>query len=216
MTKALFIAPILSYNNGMEGCAIEPAFDALRDGPIIAAVRDVAALDRALASPVRIVFLLGGDVFGLPSQVQRAQRAGKRVYVHLDLVDGFSRAAAGVRMAARLLRPNGILSTRAPLVRAASEEGLHTVLRIFMVDSSSYETGERMIKSGNPGMIEVMPGLVSRAILRLRARIAQPVIAGGMMEDAQDVRAALNAGAAAVSTSSEALWQSDWETNGAG
>ena len=199
----------------MEGCVIESAVNALLDAPVIAAVRDATALDRALRSPVRVVFLLGGDVFGLPAQVQRAQRAGKQVYVHLDLVDGFSRDAAGVKMAARLIRPDGVLSTRAPLVRAAADEGLRTVLRIFMVDSSSYETGERMIKSGNPEMIEIMPGLVSRAITRLRARIAQPVIAGGMMADAQDVRAALNAGAAAVSTSSEALWQSDWETNGA-
>lgn len=177
--------------------------------PVIAAVRGEAQLSRAIASPVRVIFMLGGDLFTLPAMVSRAQAAGRLVFVHLDLVEGISRDAAGVRLVARGIKPAGVLSTRAPLLRAAAEEGLGTVLRMFMVDSSSMETGERMVKASAPDLVEVMPGLVTRAIQLLGTRIGPPVIAGGMLELRRDVQAALAAGALAASTSSEALWKEE-------
>lgn len=178
----------------------------LRESPVIAAVRGKERLAAALASPVRVVFLLCGDMFTLPELVREANAARKPVLVHLDLVEGVSRDAAGVRWIARAARPAGVLSTRAPLLRAAADEGLQTVLRIFLVDSSSMETGERMVRTCSPDFVEVMPGLVTCAIAQLGRRIEAPVIAGGMLERREDVSAALRAGAIAASTSNEALW----------
>lgn len=179
----------------------------LTEAPVIAAVRGREQLLRAIQSPVRVIFLLGGDLFALPGLVQLALEAEKLVFLHLDFVEGASRDAAGVRWIARSIRPSGVLSTRAPLLKTATEEGLLTVLRMFMVDSSSLGTGERMVKACAPDLVEVMPGLVTRAIHLLRQRIEPPVIAGGMLELETDVRAALAAGALAASTSSEALWK---------
>lgn len=178
----------------------------LTQSPIIAAVRTPSQLSRALLTPVQVIFLLGGDPDTLPALVQTARSAQKLVFIHMDLVEGFSRDAAGVKWLARAARPSGILSTRAPILRAAADESLLTVLRIFMVDSSSLATGVRMAKSCEPTLIEVMPGLVTRAIRRLSDSVGQPVIAGGMLEAAEDVEAALGAGALAASTSSENLW----------
>ena len=178
----------------------------LTQSPIIAAVRTPSQLSRALLTPVQVIFLLGGDPDTLPALVQTARSAQKLVFIHMDLVEGFSRDAAGVKWLARAARPSGVLSTRAPILRAAADESLLTVLRIFMVDSSSLATGVRMAKSCEPTLIEVMPGLVTRAIRRLSDSVGQPVIAGGMLEAAEDVEAALGAGALAASTSSENLW----------
>ncbi|MEG0768014.1 MAG: glycerol-3-phosphate responsive antiterminator [Clostridia bacterium] len=174
--------------------------------PMIAAVRGAEALAHALQSPVRVIFLLGGDVFTLPEWVRQTHKSGRHAFVHLDLVEGLSRDAAGVRALARIVQPAGVLSTRAPLLRVAADLGMQTVLRMFMVDRSSLETGARMVKAGAPDFVEIMPGLVTRAIVQMRQCIAQPVIAGGMMTCVQDVQLALHAGACAVSTSSEALW----------
>ena len=178
----------------------------LAQSPVIAAVRTPSQLSRALLTPVQVIFLLGGDPDTLPALVQTARSAQKLVFIHMDLVEGFSRDAAGVKWLARAARPSGILSTRAPILRAAADESLLTVLRVFMVDSSSLATGVRMAKSCEPTLIEVMPGLVTRAIRRLSDSVGQPVIAGGMLEAAEDVEAALGAGALAASTSSENLW----------
>lgn len=191
-------------------------YETLQGSPVIAAVRDPARLESALRAPVRMVFLLYGDMFSLPGAVQRVQQSGRLAFVHLDLVEGISRDAAGVRWIARTIRPQGVLSTRAPLLKVAAEEGLHTVLRMFMIDSSSLETGERMVKSCAPDLVEVMPGLVTRAIKLLGLRIDPPVIAGGMMELARDVEAAFAAGAVAVSTSQEALWRKEGWQHGKG
>lgn len=177
--------------------------------PVIAAVRDEKQLRRALVSPVAVVFLLGGDIFTLPQWVRAAREADKRVFVHLDLMEGVSRDTAGVRWVARQARPTGVLSTRAQLIRLAADEGLRTVLRVFMVDASSMETGERAVKGCAPDLVEVMPGLVTRAVKLLGERIAPPVIAGGMLALTRDVRAALRAGALAASTSNETLWHAD-------
>lgn len=181
--------------------------DALHASPVIAAVRSMEQLRRALETPVRVIFLLGGDPETLPGLTQTARQAGRLCFVHMDLVEGFSRDAAGVKWLARTARPTGVLSTRAPILRAAAEEGMLTVLRIFMVDSSSLATGVRMAKSCEPTLIEVMPGLVTRAITKLSQSVPQPVIAGGMLEEAGDVAAALKAGAQGASTSSVLLWK---------
>lgn len=179
----------------------------LNAAPVIAAVKGREMLLRAVQTPVAAVFLLGGDLFTLPEMVRLAHAGGKLCFVHLDLIDGLGRDAAGVKWLARTVRPAGVLSTRPPLLKVAVQEGMRTVLRIFLIDSSSLETGVRMAAGCSPDLVEVMPGLVFRAIRALSARIDAPVIAGGMMEHAEDVKAALSAGAMAVSTSSEALWR---------
>ena len=179
----------------------------LTQSPIIAAVRTPAQLSRALLTPVQVIFLLGGDPETLPSLVQTARSAQKLVFVHMDLVEGFSRDAAGVKWLARAAHPSGILSTRAPILRAAADESLLTVLRIFMVDSSSLATGVRMAKSCEPTLIEVMPGLVPKAIVRLKEELRLPVIAGGMITERREVEEAIRAGALAVSTSAPELWR---------
>lgn len=178
----------------------------LSKAPVVAAVRDREQLLRAVLSPVRVIFFLGGDLFTLPEWVQIAIEKGKLPFVHMDLVDGIGRDNAAVHWIARTIRPTGVLSTRGPLIKTAADEGLRTVLRMFLVDSSSMETGVRMVKASNPDFVEVMPGLVTRAITRLGQRILPPVIAGGMLENVKDVEAALASGAIAASTSSEALW----------
>lgn len=178
----------------------------LQQARVIAAVRGPDELTCALASPVQVIFLLGGDLFSLPELVERVQRKNKLVFVHLDLIEGISRDAAGVKWIAQKIKPDGVLSTRASLLKISADEGLMTILRMFMVDGSSMATGERMVKSCSPNLVELMPGLVTRAIKMLGQQIAPPIIAGGMLELPRDVHAALEAGAVAASTSSEALW----------
>jgi len=188
---------------------MERKTETLREFPIIAAVREEETLRRAILTPVKAIFLLCGDPFTLPRWVQMVREAGKSPHVHLDLMEGYSRDAAGVRYLCKSAAPDGVMTTRAPLVRCAKDEGMCAVLRVFLVDSSSVATAERAIHSCNPDYVEVMPGLVTRGITALKDRIEHPVIAGGMLETRKDVEAVLAAGAVAASTSGEGLWK--WE-----
>ena len=81
-----------------------------------------------------------------------------------------------------------------------------TIQRLFLMDSESLRSGVKLISSAPPDLVEVLPGLVPKAIRALRERLGLPVIAGGMVTERADVEQALAAGAAGVSSSVRELW----------
>ena len=163
--------------------------------PVIAAVRDEADALQAAESPVAAVFLLSGSILTLPEITGILRRSGKLVFMHMDLCDGLGRDAAAVQWCARNLSLDGMISTRWQLLKAAGEMGLLTIQRMFLMGGNS------------PDMVELLPGLVPKAIREVRRRLDIPVIAGGMVTEADEVEHALSAGALAVSTSDKILWR---------
>ena len=175
--------------------------------PVIAAARDEADVMQAAASPVAAVFLLGGSILTLPDRIHRLRQAGKMVFVHMDLCEGLGKDAAAVQWCARNLELNGVISTKSQLLRAASEEGLTTIQRMFLMDSASLTSGMKLMRGSLPDMVELMPGLIPKAIGAVSRKLGIPVIAGGMVTEDQEVAQALAAGALAVSTSDKILWR---------
>lgn len=177
------------------------------DNPIIAAVKDDEQLERAIASDCGIIFFLYGNICTIPSLVARVEDAGKRAFVHLDLTQGLSGKDVAADFIKEYTRAHGVISTRPPLLRRAGELGLATVLRIFLVDSLSLANLSKQINACEPDMVEIMPGVMPKAIRRVCAQITFPVIAGGMIADREDAIAALSAGAMCVSSSCVELWE---------
>ena len=173
---------------------------------IIAAVRDEEGIAAAASSGASAVFLLGGDILTLESSVSFLHEHGKKVFLHIDLTEGIASDVKGVRYITKYIRPEGLISTRLPLLRCAKEEGLKTIQRLFLVDSSSLETGERIVSAAKPDYLEVLPGLVPKAIAHLYHTLNVPIIAGGMITDTDDIVQAISSGAIAVSTSRRELW----------
>ena len=101
----------------------------LGDSPIVAAVKDEPGLERCLNSPCRVVFVLFGDLNSVPRIVAELKTAGKTVFVHADLIEGLSAREAAVDYLIHAARPDGIISTRLPLLRFAKAKGLRTILR---------------------------------------------------------------------------------------
>ena len=99
-----------------------------------------------------------------------------------------------------------MISTRAPLIKCADECGLETVQRMFLMDSQSFVSGVKLLKNSPCALVEVLPGLVPKAISFIGAELGRPVIAGGMITTRAEVEQALSAGAVAVSTSCAYLW----------
>ncbi len=184
----------------------EAFVSSLRLKPVIAAVRSADDAVRAASSQAATVFLLGSSIMTLGETVESLKAAGKTVFVHMDLCDGLGKDTQAVAWCARYIRPDGLISTRSQLLRNAAEMGMMTIQRIFLVDSSSLAGGIRHIKAAPPDLVEVLPGLVPKAIARLKTELGIPLIAGGMVTDPGDVAQALKAGACAVSTSEASLW----------
>lgn len=176
------------------------------DCPVIAAVKDETGLAAALKSECEVIFLLFGSVVNVADLVERVRGAGKLAIVHIDLVEGLSCREAAVDTLAALCRPDGVISTRPPLVRRARHLGFLTVQRVFMLDSLALKTLPGQLNVGKPDFIEILPGIIPRVIGEVAAATSTPVIAGGLIRYKDEVMAAMRAGAAAVSTSSPPVW----------
>lgn len=177
--------------------------DCLECNPVIAAVTQ-EGFPAALEAPVQIIFHLGVDLMSVAQVIQQAHDAGKYIFIHLDLAEGIGKDRAGVRYLAQC-RADGIISTRSQLIRYGKEQGLITVQRFFALDSKGMDSIEEMAKNTNPHLMEIMPGVIGKAIRRC-SRGNIPVIAGGLIQTKSEVTEALNCGAAAVSTGKSDLW----------
>ncbi len=174
--------------------------------PIIAAVRDKESFLSACGSPCKIIFLLSADIFALPGFVKQAHAKDKKVFLHMDLAEGVGKDSSGVKFV-KGCGVDGIITTRASLVKQAKENDMLCVQRFFMVDSHSVGTALESIRSARPDMIEIMPGIASKTIRCLSHDVSVPIIAGGLLETKEEIVAALAAGAAAVSTGKKELWE---------
>ena len=178
----------------------------LKERPVIAAVKDLEEIDAALNSECSVVFLLCGSIFNLKEIVEKAKEADKMIFIHADLIEGFSRDAVAMRYIAKEICPDGIISTKSSLLKAAKELGLFTVQRLFIVDSLSVHTTEKSTALIRPDVVEVLPGIAPRIIRQIALRVNVPVIAGGLVSEEGDVYNALQNGAIGASTSCKELW----------
>lgn len=177
--------------------------DTLEQCPVIAAVHD-RYFDKALNSPSEVIFLLGSNILTIPERIRQAHRAEKCIFIHVDLAEGLGKDRAGIQFCAQA-GADGIISTRANLIRAARDLGLLTVQRFFALDSQGVESISELLEGSNPDLIEIMPGVIGKIIKRF-ANAKAPLIAGGLVEVKEDVTTALKLGAFAVSTGKEDLW----------
>lgn len=175
-------------------------------GKVIAAVRSEEQLRKAVSTPVAAIFLLQGDINVLGDYVDYARGHHKPVFPHLDLMGGIAGDKAAVEYIAREIRPDGIITTRSNLIKAAKKQGLRTIQRLFLVDSTAVETGIHAVQENQPDAVEVMPGLMPKIISQVKGRSGKPVIAGGLIQDQEDISQILRAGACAVSVGNHDLW----------
>jgi len=175
----------------------------LECNPVIAAVRQ-DTLPAAIASPAEVIFHLGADLMSIPDAVQAVHNAGKHIFIHIDLAEGLGKDRAAVDYLAKC-GADGIISTRAQLIRYAKEAGLLTVQRFFALDSQGIMAIDEMLESSRPDMMELMPGVIPKLIRRFSSGPI-PVIAGGLVQCKTEVTEAISAGAAAVSTGTQILW----------
>ena len=178
----------------------------IEDNPIIAAVNNLEKLDFAIQSPCEIIFLLTGSIFNLKEIVEKVKKADMDIYVHIHLIEGFSRDTVALKYISEKIKPDGIITTKSNLIKKAKNMNIFAIQRLFMLDSLSLETGINSVYSTRPDAIEIMPGIMPKIIKRVHDKTRIPVIAGGLISDKEDVIGCLKAGAVGISTSKEEIW----------
>ena len=185
-------------------------YDAVEANPVIAAVKNDAGLQAAVEmEEIQVIFVLYGDVCTIPEILEKIKAAGKKAMVHSDLIAGLSAKEISVEFIARQTRADGIITTKPALVRRAKELGIFAVLRFFVIDSlalKNIENLEMQCGTSRPDFIEVLPGVMPKVLGRIAKVSRIPMIAGGLITEKEDVIAALSAGAIAVSSTNQDVW----------
>ncbi len=182
-------------------------FNAVAANPVIAAIKDDEGLEKCLVCDnIRIVFILYGDICNIPKIVSRIKGADKIAIVHADLIAGLSNKEIAVDFIRRTTQADGIISTRQTFIRRAKELNLHSILRVFVLDSIALSSLEKL-ESTQPDFIDILPGTMPKTLRKVCSIVSAPVLTGGLIADKEDVIAALEAGAVAISTTNQTIWE---------
>ena len=184
----------------------EKISDLFEISPIITAVKDEQGLEKALKTESPVVFLLFGNICNITGLVDQVKNSGKIAIVHVDLIQGLSSKEVAVDFIHQNTRADGIISTKAPLVRHAMDLGMIAGQRTFLIDSMALETTKKQLLTFQPDFMELMPGVMPKILKTVRGYTEIPLVAGGLISDKKDILAAFDAGVDAVSTTREELW----------
>ena len=177
--------------------------DSLERSPVIASFHE-REFEQVLSAPPELLFDLKASLTTVKKRIDSAHKAGKHIFTDIVLADGIGKDRTAIEYLAAC-GVDGIISTRAQLIRFAKDAGLLTVQRFFALDTQGLDSIHELLEVSAPDLIEIMPGVIGKVIERF-AGGAIPVIAGGLIETKAEVTEALSNGASAVSTGMKELW----------
>ena len=179
--------------------------------PILLAISQMKEFEKFLQSPLDTCILMDFHINLLPAMMQNAHAAGKKVYLHADLLRGVSADEYGCEYLCQRLRADGIISTKPKVLEAARRNHVATILRLFLIDTKSLEKGVALIRSLQPDHVELLPGLACDVIPELTRRLegtTQSFLCGGLIKTHEQIKRCLEAGACAVTLSDRQLAES--------
>ena len=207
--KVYRVGRSILLDHSMRGEKMSSFFhEAVEENPIIAAVKNMDDLKSCCSlKDIRVVFILFGDVCSIREIVQKIKDSGKVAMVHVDLISGLSSKEIVVDFIRKNTEADGIISTKAALIKRVKELKMFTVLWYFLLDSMAYENIRQQQHAVKPDYIEVLPGVMPKGIGKVCKMSKTPIIAGGLISDKESVMAALSAGAIAVSSTNHEVWK---------
>ena len=181
------------------------------DQNILPAVRNMKQFDTFLDSPFSYGVLLDIHLGQLGGVISAARSHGKKMFVHVDLIQGIKHDEYGAEFICQEMKPAGILSTRSSVIAKAKQKKVYAIQRMFLIDTSAMKKSIELVKKHRPDYIEVLPGVVPELIKEVKEITGIPIFAGGFIRTEKDVEQALAAGASAVTTSDTDLWKKYWK-----
>lgn len=136
----------------------------LRQNPVIAAVKDNASLQLAIDSECQFISVLYGNICTISNIVKKIKNAGKYAFIHVDLLEGASNKEVVIQFLKLVTEADGIISTKASMLKAARAEGFFCIHRLFIVDSISFHNIDKQVAQSNPDCIEILPGCMPKVL----------------------------------------------------
>lgn len=173
---------------------------------ILPAAKTMKQFEQLLDSPYQYGVFLDTHIAQLKTIYKMANNRGKQMFLHADLVHGLKNDEYAAEYLCQEIKPYGIISTRGNVILKAKQKGVIAIQRVFMLDTIALEKSYALLEKTQPDYIEVLPGVVPHMITEVAGRAGVPVFAGGLIRTVEDVELALKAGASAVTTSNQHLF----------
>jgi glycerol uptake operon antiterminator len=173
---------------------------------ILPAANNIKEFEKLMETDFEYVILLNSHIAQLTALMKLARRHQKKVLLHVDLVQGLRSDEYGAEYLCQKVKPAGLISTRTPVIQMAKKRSLIAIQRIFLLDSHALNTSYRLIQSFQPDYIEVLPGIIPHIIREISDNTNVPILAGGLIRTVEEAREALQAGAVAITTSEQKIW----------
>ncbi|WP_059104550.1 glycerol-3-phosphate responsive antiterminator [Shouchella shacheensis] len=174
---------------------------------ILPAVKAMKDFELVLKREEDFFVVLDVHISKLATMKKQAREAKKQMILHADLVQGLKTDKYAAEFLCQTIKPAGIISTRADMLRTAKKNQMLAIQRLFLLDTLALHTSYQLVKVVEPDVIELLPGIIPSYIEKVNEDTGIDVIAGGLITTGEDVRQALSAGAKAVTTSRHDLWE---------
>lgn len=177
------------------------------ENQIIPAARTIKQFDEVVKSDFDYIVLLEVHLSHLKALKQEADRHGKKLIIHADLIHGLKTDNFAADFLCNDIRPTGIISTRSNMILKAKSRGILAIQRVFLIDTIALEKSYSLLKQSAPDFIELLPGVIPDMIDEVYKQTGIPVITGGLIRTKEQMDAAFAAGAVAITTSNKTLWK---------
>lgn len=184
--------------------------------PIIPVISDLKDVEKLLRTEYEYFALLDIHISRLKPIIDLAVKHQKKILLYLDLVKGLTADEYATEYICQQFKPFGIISTKPRVILKAKQNGMMTILRIFLLDTKSFVNSNKLIVQTKPDYIELLPGVVPKIIKKFSEETNREIIASGFIETKEEVKEAIAAGAINITTSSKDLWDEyknikEWE-----
>ncbi|MCE5153117.1 glycerol-3-phosphate responsive antiterminator [Staphylococcus hyicus] len=173
---------------------------------ILPAIRSMKSLEKLTQTDYETCVLLDTHIGHLKSVMQFIHSKHLQPFIHIDLIKGMSHDEYACEYIIQSYKPKGIVSTKTKVIKKAKALGVITIFRVFIIDSHALERSIHLIQRIEPDFVEVLPGIADKVIARIYNETGVKVIAGGLINTEEEVKAAIDSGATYVTTSDESLW----------
>ncbi|MCU5746778.1 glycerol-3-phosphate responsive antiterminator [Staphylococcus sp. SQ8-PEA] len=173
---------------------------------ILPAIRTMKDLEKLIQTDYKACVILDTHVGHLKSTMELLKKGHVDTYMHIDLIKGMSHDEFACEYIIQNYQPKGVISTKMRVLKKAKSLNTTTILRVFIIDSQALKRSIDLIKKAQPDLVEVLPGVASKAIKTINEETQTPVIAGGLISQDDEVQEAVANGAHYITTSNRRLW----------
>jgi glycerol uptake operon antiterminator len=177
------------------------------DQEILPASANMKEFERFLKSSYKIGIFLDMHIGQMKNISKLANQFEKKMIYHVDLIHGIKNDEFATEYICQEFKPYGLISTKGTVIQKAKQKGVVAVQRMFLIDTHAIEKSYKLIERTQPDYLEVLPGAMPKMITEVKERVKIPIFAGGLIRTTEDVLAALDAGASAITTSKRDLWE---------